>query len=137
MKRYLADTNVLSEWLKKRPDPGVIERLESLSPASLFSSEITRFELRYGACLHPDGEILWQRIERQILPRVTWLAFDESASLTTADLLATLRKAGMPIGPWDTCIAGTALAHGFTVATRNISHFQQVPGLGVENWFTS
>jgi predicted nucleic acid-binding protein len=136
MKRYLADTNVLSEWLRKRPDPAVIGRLEALSPDSLFSSEITRFELKYGACLHPDGEALWQRIERRILPRVTWLAFDESASTATAALLAMMKKSGTPIGPWDTCIAGTALANGMTVATRNISHFRQVPGLNVENWFS-
>ena len=123
MKRYLADTNVLSEWLRKRPDPAVIGRLEALSPDSLFSSEITRFELKYGACLHPDGEALWQRIERRILPRVTWLSFDESASTATAALLAKMKKSGTPIGPcfspWPSPM--WHLAHSVRASSRPLS----------------
>jgi predicted nucleic acid-binding protein len=136
MKRYLADTNVLSELLKKRPHPSVQERLDALPPSRLFASEITRLELRFGTCLVPGGEGLWQRIEDSILPRVSWVSFDEASSLATAELLARLRQAGTPIGPWDTCLAGTALAHKLTFSTRNASHFRRVPGLRVENWFT-
>lgn len=136
MKRYLADTNVLSELLKKRPNPGVQKRLDSLPASRLFASEITRLELRFGTCLIPDGGALWQRIEDSILPRVSWISFDESSSLATAGLLARLKKAGTPIGPWDTCLAGTALAHKLIFSTRNVSHFKRVPGLHVENWFT-
>ncbi len=136
MKRYLADTNVLSELLKKRPHPSVQERLDALPPSRLFASEITRLELRFGTCLVPDGEGLWQRIEDSILPRVSWVSFDEASSLATAELLARLQQAGTPIGPWDACLAGTALAHKLILSTRNVSHFRRVPGLRVENWFT-
>lgn len=135
MKRYLADTNVLSEVLKKRPHPQVMSRLAKLSPSSLFASEITRLELRFGTELHPQGEKLWAQVEARILPLATWLGFDQSSSIRTADLLASMQKAGTPIGPWDTCLAGTALAHGLTMVTRNVSHFERVPGLQVENWF--
>lgn len=135
MKRYLADTNVLSELLKKRPHPEVLRRLDSLSPRQLLASEITRLELRYGACLHPDRDQLWTRIEQQILPRATWVPFDMSSSLATADLLARMQRAGTPIGPWDTCLAGTALALGLILSTRNVTHFSRVPDLEVENWF--
>lgn len=136
MNRYLADTNVLSELLKKHPHPGVQARLNALPPSRLFASEITRLELRFGTCLVKDGEELWERIENSILPRVSWISFDESSSRATAELLARLQRAGTPIGPWDTCLAGTALAHDLTFSTRNVSHFNRVPGLRVENWFT-
>ncbi len=136
MKRYLADTNVLSELLKKRPHPGVQERLDALPPSRLFASEITRLELRFGTCLVPEGEELWERIQGSIFPRVSWVSFDDSSSLATAELLARLQKSGTPIGPWDTCIAGTALAHELTLSTRNVSHFNRVSELRVENWFT-
>jgi tRNA(fMet)-specific endonuclease VapC len=38
------------------------------------------------------------------------------------------------IGRADLLIACIALAHQATVATRNLKHFRQVPGLKVENW---
>jgi len=135
MSRYLADTNVLSEVLKKRPNAAVVDRLRSLSPSSVFASEITRMELRFGAALHPQGSSLWKTIEASILPLATWVEFDREASTRTADLLAEMQKAGTPIGPWDTCIAGTALTRGLILVTRNVSHFKRIPKLRIENWF--
>ena len=35
----------------------------------------------------------------------------------------------------DLFIAATALVHGLIVSTRNVRHFERVPGLVVENWF--
>lgn len=135
MKRYLADTNILSEILKKRPNPQVVERLSLLGPTAIYASEITLMELRFGTALHPEGAALWRKIEASILPLATWLDFNRAASIATADLLATLRRSGSPVGPWDTCLAGTALAHQLIMVTRNTSHFERIPGLNVENWF--
>ena len=38
------------------------------------------------------------------------------------------------IGRADLLIASIALAHRATLVTRNLLHFQQVPGLRLENW---
>jgi predicted nucleic acid-binding protein len=51
---FLLDTNVVSEWLKPRPDPGVIRWMESVEEDRIFLSVISLAELRYGVeCTHP------------------------------------------------------------------------------------
>jgi hypothetical protein len=43
-------------------------------------------------------------------------------------------QGGEAIGPMDTLIAATALAHGATLVTGNVREFGRVPGLPVVNW---
>lgn len=45
-----------------------------------------------------------------------------------------LESAGQKIGDRDTIIAAHALALGAIMVTRNVSEFERVPGLQVENW---
>lgn len=45
----LLDTNILSEVLRPRPSPAVIGRLLQFTSQTLFASEVTRFEMRFGA----------------------------------------------------------------------------------------
>jgi predicted nucleic acid-binding protein len=88
---YLLDTNILSELIRKQPDPGVLARAELLDQRDSFASEVTLFELRFGAMLRADSASFWQRLESELLPAVT----------------------------------------------RNESHFHRIPGLRVENWFST
>lgn len=132
---YLIDTNVLSEVIRPRPNLKVVRQLLTTDPALRFASDITRYELRYGAMLRSDGGMLWARIAQHILPLVRWLPVDEAVVLAAADLGATLRRAGQTIAWPDLMLAATASAHGLTVVTRNLRHFDRVPGALVENWF--
>ncbi|MEO6660314.1 MAG: hypothetical protein ABIN44_08385 [Burkholderiaceae bacterium] len=50
---YLFDTNVLSEITNRRPNAAVVQKLMTCDPALRFASEMTRYELRYGAALLP------------------------------------------------------------------------------------
>ena len=45
---FLLDTNAVSEWVKPRPNPGLIEWIESTDEDRVFVSVITFAELRYG-----------------------------------------------------------------------------------------
>jgi len=132
---FLVDTNVVSELIRPRPHLPLVRRLLSTDPAVLFASEITRYELRFGAAIHPNSSEIWGKIEREILPLPIWLPIDERVSLATADLQALLRKSGMPIEMPDALLAATASVHELVLVTRNVRHFQNVPGLVVENWF--
>jgi tRNA(fMet)-specific endonuclease VapC len=132
---YLLDTNVLSEVIKKQPEPSVLARLREIAPDSVFTSVVCVTELRYGARRRPGAEVLWERIAREVLSRVRILPVGEREALRAGDLLAALEAAGQPIGIEDVLIGATALAGSLTVATRNVRHFRRIPGLAVESWW--
>jgi len=46
--RYLLDTNVVSEWTKPRPNPGVADWLAQVDEDEVFLSVVTFAELRHG-----------------------------------------------------------------------------------------
>ena len=52
---YLLDTNIVSEVLRRRPDPKVIARLSQVEPEEIHASVITLFELRFGSMLRNDA----------------------------------------------------------------------------------
>jgi predicted nucleic acid-binding protein len=133
---FLVDTNVVSELIRPRPNLPLVRRLLSTDPAALFASEITRYELRFGAALHPNSTEAWGKVEREILPLPVWLPMDEKVSLAAADLRATLRKSGKPIEMPDALLAATAMVYDLVLVTRNVRHFQNILDLAMENWFS-
>ena len=135
MSGYLLDTNVLSEVIKKRPEPSVVERLREIAPGSIFTSAVCVSELRYGSRRRPGAEALWDRIAREVLSRVGVLPLGEEEAVRAGDLLAELEAAGQRIGVEDVLIGATALVRSLTVATRNVRHFRRLPGLRVESWW--
>lgn len=135
MTRYLLDTNLLSEILKKRPSPAVLTRLAEVENDALATSAISVMELRFGAARHPDGERLWRRIRQELLPRVLILPIDGPVAVRAGDVLARLESNGQRIGTEDALIAASGLVHEMTVVTRNLRHFERVPGLAAESWW--
>jgi len=133
--RVLLDTNILSEVMRPRPSPAVIARLLQFTSRSLLASEITRFELRFGAALRPDAPAFLARLQRDVLALVTWLPVNEAVSTRAGDIAAAQRRAGRPCGALDPLIAATALAQGVPLVTRNVQHFEHIAGLEVQNWF--
>jgi tRNA(fMet)-specific endonuclease VapC len=132
---YLLDTNVLSEVVRKRPEPSVLARLREIAPGAAFTSVVCVTELRYGARRRPGADTLWERIAREVLSRVRVLPLGEAEALRAGDFLAELEAAGEPIGVEDVLIGATALVGSLTVATRNVRHFRRLPGLAVESWW--
>ena len=131
------DTNVISELWKVEPNPSVLAWINAQAIETLYLSAITVAELRYGIATMAEGKrrtIYQERLEHAVLPAFAGrvLAFDLDTSKTYADLMAQARTEGKSIGKADGYIAATAAAHGFMVATRDISPFQ-ASGLEVIN----
>jgi len=52
------------------------------------------------------------------------------------EIEAALLDQGRPVAEFDLLIAATALAHGLSVITHNVSDFEHIPGLNVIDWLS-
>lgn len=125
----LLDTNVVSEPLKPRPDPAVVQWLNAQAPEDLYLPAIVAAELYYGWSILPDGRRkrvsgnLVDRVVSQFEGRV--VPFDLAAAAEYGRLMATARSAGVGLPILDGQIAAIARAQGAALATRNVKHFEQ------------
>ena len=68
--------------------------------------------------------------------RLEVLPYGEKAAQHYGAIRAGLEKLGQPIGVNDIHIAGHARSEGLALVTNNVSEFERVPGLELENWIT-
>jgi len=126
---WLLDTNVVSELRKPRPEPKVVGFIARQTLYSLFVSEVTLAEIRFGIERAPDlarrAELndwlthkLRPMFERRVLP------ITEDVILKWRLLVEDGRKAGHTFTQPDLFIAATALRHGLTVVTRDADDYK-------------
>jgi toxin FitB len=126
---FLLDTNVVSEWTKPRPNPGLIKWLGQVEEDEVFLSVITFAELRHGIERLPTGQRRRQLDEwlRSELPRrfEGRIALVDGAVADEWGRLVARRPArGRPMQAMDGLIAATAQVHGLTLVTRNAADFE-------------
>ena len=126
---FLIDTNVISELTRPRPDPRVVAFLHQADEDRLFLRVITLAELRRGVALKPDGKAkqaleVWMAgplIER-FSGRVVHV--DRHIANAWGELMASAQRRGLALHVMDGFLAATAIAHQFTLATRNVRDFE-------------
>lgn len=127
--RFLLDTNVVSEARKGgRADPGLREWFDTVDGEDLALSVLVVGELRLGILRlrdrDPEGAgrlAAWlARVERAYRGRV--LPVDGAVARAWADL-----NAPRPLPVIDGLQAATAVVHGLTLVTRNVSDLDGVP----------
>mgnify|MGYP001765610582 CR=1 FL=1 len=138
----ILDTNVLSALMQSRPDCEVVAWLDQQDPASVWLTTVTLFEARYGIALLADGkrkQQLRQQLEQMIsdILQHRVLGLDVAAAKAAATLAAERKQRGQPVDMRDTFIAGIALAHRATLATRNVRHFADVGVAVINPWANS
>ncbi|HZB87310.1 MAG TPA: type II toxin-antitoxin system VapC family toxin [Terracidiphilus sp.] len=125
---YILDTNVISELRKARTravDPHVLAWSKRVDPQSLYLSAITLLELEIGI------QLMERRDQRQGSRLRSWMT-DQVILVFSGRILAVDREVAVrcatlhisnPRPFRDSLIAATALVHGMTVVTRDVSHF--------------
>ena len=126
---FLLDTNAISEWVKPRPDPGIVLWLDEVDEDRTYLSVITLGELRKGVDRLAGGrrrDQLDQWLTSELPERFgeRMLPVDGAIAGQWGRLLAQAESAGTPVGGIDALIAATAKVHGLQVVTRNVGHFR-------------
>jgi len=131
MLKYLLDTNIIIYTMKNRPQQ--VKRRFQKHEGEMCISAVTLGELVFGAEYSRQVEQNLRDIEA-LVARLEVLPLDSKAAYHFGQIRAALYIIGQPIGPYDMLIAGQARASGLILVTNNISEFERVPGLLLENW---
>ena len=129
---FALDSNTLIYALKGMGR--VRDQIERLDPGDLAVPAVVAYEIEFGTLNSRKPEARRRDLQK-LLRTLKVLPFDSRAGEMAARLRYQLERAGEKIGPLDTLIAGTALAHGATLVTRNVREFSRVQGLRIEDWF--
>ena len=136
---HLLDTDTLTHL--HAGHPRVVERLQKLADPDVSITIVTRIELLRGRFDYilkaaTGAELLraQQLLARteELLAQIRVIPVDQAAA-TQFERLRSIKGLGK-IGRADLLIAGIALSHHAILVTRNVRHFQRVPGLTVVNW---
>ena len=128
MTGCLLDTNVVSETMRRDPDPRVSAFL--IGHDGLWLSSMVIHELEFGVRLLPQGSrrtLLQQALQRLVSEyddRI--LPLDRAGARWAAQFRAQERRAGRTLDLGDALVAGTAKAHDLALATRNTADFHHI-----------
>ncbi|GAB3795994.1 type II toxin-antitoxin system VapC family toxin [Humibacter antri] len=119
------DTNIVSALMAG--ESAMDAWLATVSPPDLYTTTVTRAEIRYGIARLPPGErrhglqdradALFDEIRDRTLP------FDVRAADLYGEIVAVRESSGRPIGVLDAQIAAIARVRHASVATRNVADF--------------
>lgn len=131
--RYLLDTSVYSQPLKRRHVLPALERWQEVGDDHCSISRATVAEVE-GGLHYENSERRWQSYRDDLQGTVKILPTDDAVWTAFAKMRAAQAKIGQPVTPLDLLIAATAKVHDLTVATLNARDFSRIQGILWEDW---
>jgi len=129
---YVLDTNTLIYYFKGMGS--VADNLLRHSPRDIAIPSIVLYELEVGLAKSMQSEKRRSQLET-LTGLIIVLPLAAKEAKVAANIRATLERAGTPIGPMDTLIAGIALAHQGTLVTHNTKEFARIADLTITDWY--
>ncbi len=132
----LPDNNIFSEVVKTVPNSKLLGKYYQ----NLHNIGVTItvwHELLYGIHNMPMGkrrEMIENHIRNDVAMLPKYFYTEECAEIH-AQIRANCRKKGKTLAFADSQIASIAMANNAVLVTRNVSDFEGVDGLKIENWF--
>jgi len=124
------DTNIVVAYL--RGDKRVADRIEAALPDISINAMVLA-ELIYGAYRSARAVENLDKVN-EFVRLVPTVSFDASCAAKYGEIKAHLVTIGKPCGEVDILIAAAAVAHGAKLVTKNKRHFENIPGLGLDDW---
>lgn len=128
---FLLDTDAISEVFRPKPNRSYIAWLTTVPLEEQCTSAVVVGELFSGALRRGVAERHLKNLREHVLPIVRVIPFDTVTAEVYGRLHAELEAAGLPIADLDLQIGATAIAHGLTLVTGNLRHYERLPGLVV------
>jgi predicted nucleic acid-binding protein len=139
---WLLDTNVVSELRRPRPEPRVLAFVAAQALDSLYLSEVSLAEIRYGIERVDDAlkrRELVEWLDGRVRPlfHLRTLTVSEDVLLRWRLLVEQARRQGHTYAQPDLFLAATALHHGLTLVTRNTADFTRSGVPLLDPWASS
>ena len=132
MKKYLLDTNICVYLLKGLYS--LDKKIEKAEIENCFVSEITIAELKFGVENSEAKEKNKKTIDDFVI-KFTIIPIFSSLDIYAKEK-ARIRKKGLPLDDFDLLIGSTAISNNLILVTRNVSDFERLEGIEIENWVT-
>ncbi len=133
--RYLLDTSVYSQPLRKRPVMAALERWKGMGDAACRVCVASIAEVEYG--LHLEGRPQrWEQYRLLLEGRLEVMPMDVGVWQEFAKRKAKQQKLGRVVADLDLLIGACAAHHGLVIATLNTQDFKKIEGLAWEDWST-
>ena len=128
---YLVDTCILSELAKRRPNAKVVKWMARHSSDNMFFvSAITIGEIIEGIESLPLDDSARLKLDAWFRDRIlgeykdSIVPFDKDVAIKWGEIKGHTNRIGKVRPDLDSQIAATALVHGMTVVTRNVSDME-------------
>ncbi len=135
MKRCTLDTNIITAFLKK--DLRVVRRVSDYLECfeRLKINIISYYEILRG--LKDLGNEEKLRKFEEFVQENELVSITKETVVKAAEIYADLKKQGNLIEDADILMASIAIVEDLALVTNNISHFQRIKDLEIENWLES
>ncbi len=130
----LADTNIVSELMRKRPNAGALAWRDMVDSTygMVTLSAVTVDEIMYGLARKQDAVL--QAWFDGFIDRNNVLDVTQTIAYRAGEMRATFARRGIVRSQADMLIAATAQIHALTLVTRNVRDFDGC-GIAVLNPF--
>lgn len=134
--KYLLDTNIVSEPLRPKPVPGVLQKLRRHEEEIAISSVVWH-ELRFGVERLPSSrrrDAIERYLGEVVMATMPILDYDRAAAEWHASERARLEARGVMPPFADGQIAAIARVHDLILVTLNDADFKRFQGIRVQSW---
>ena len=128
MSGFLLDTNCISELVRPKPEPRVVEWMEAADESLLYLSVLTVGEIRRGVAGLDQGRRrthmeTWLAVELPARFEGRILPIDAAIADRWGLIAAEAKRRGQALPIIDGLLAATALHHNLTVISRHTADF--------------